>query len=208
MNSEMLENTVNRDFLIKTGHEIVNILTPFEHLEYLDDDAVAARVARGIRLGKQLGILGRIVNYAENTDDPYSFNEFICNINARCRRLGLNAAIENRNYLSIDSIKNRYLVDTAIDEIIMNWKTHGNGEFILSIVSEKEIVFRNDYTETPFIKQNAGTLKDFLAQPFVKRKTGPGAGLGLFIVETASLKGDFNWTLSADEKYFSLSLFF
>ena len=198
------DNSALSDFLIKTGHEIVNIMTPLEHIEYLEDDVVAARVARGERLGRQLGRIGRIVS-CEKSDESYDFSEFIYDIREKCRKAGINASMENKNYLSIDTIKNKKLLSAVIDEIVMNWKMHGKSEFSINIADEKTIVFKNDYDSSSL--KNTGTTKDELSKPFVK-SSASGSGLGLYIIELASREGGFNWNLSADEKYFSLSLSF
>ena len=74
MNTE--NNKAFCDFLIKTGHELVNIMTPLEHIEYLEDEVVAARVARGERLGKTLGRIARMIN-CEKSAETYDFTEFV-----------------------------------------------------------------------------------------------------------------------------------
>lgn len=200
-----LENRVCSDFLIKAGHEIVNIMTPLEHIEYLEEDVVAARIARGERLGCLLGRIGRLIS-GKNGNEPYEFSEFVYDIREKCRKLGISASIENKNYQSIDTIKDKNLMSVAIDEILMNWKMHGKGEFSINIADEKTIVFKNDYD--PVSLKNIGNTMEKLSQPFVKGSSANGSGLGLYMIELASQKGGFSWNLSADEKYFSLSLFF
>lgn len=201
----MNNNKAFCDFLIKTGHEIVNIMTPLEHIEYLEDEVVAARVARGERLGKSLGRIARIIN-CEKSAEPYDFTEFVYDLKEKCRKTGISATIENKNYQSIDTITNKNLVSTVIDEIITNWKMHGKGGFAINIADEKTIVFTNTYDASSL--KNIGRTKDELLRPFVKGPSAQGSGLGLYIIELASLEGGFTWNLSADEKYFSLSLFF
>ena len=206
MKSEsILENKVYSDFLIKAGHEIVNILTPLEHIEYLEEDVVAARVSRGERLGRQLGRIGRLIS-GENGNEPYEFSEFVYNIKEKCRSSGIKVSAENKNYNSIETIKGKNLMSCVIDEILMNWKMHGKSEFSINIADEKTIIFKNDYD--PSSLKNIGCTKEELAKPFVKRASAPGSGLGLYIIELASREGDFTWNLFADEKYFSLSLSF
>ena len=199
------ENMVFSDFLIKAGHEIVNIMTPLEHIEYLEEEVTAARVARGERLGRQLGRIGRLIS-GENGNEPYEFSEFVYDIREKCRKLGISASMENRNYQSIDTIKGKNLISNVIDEILMNWKMHGKSEFSISIADEKTIVFKNDYD--PSSLKNTGHTKEKLSGPFVKKAAAQGSGLGLYIIELASKEGGFTWNLSADEKYFSLSLVF
>lgn len=205
MNSDNSCKTAFCDFLIKTGHEIVNIMTPLEHIEYLEDEVVAARVARGERLGKTLGRIARIINY-EKSGEPYDFTEFVYDIKEKCRKAGINATMENKNYQSIDTIKNKNLVSNAVDEIIMNWKMHGKGGFAINIADEKTIVFTNAYDQSSL--KNTGRTKEELSKPFVKGPSAQGSGLGLYVIELASREGGFTWNLSADEKYFSLSLSF
>ena len=94
----------------------------------------------------------------------------------------------------------------VIDEILANWKMHGKSEFSINIADEKTIVFKNDYD--PASLKNTGSRKEELAKPFVKGAFSKGSGLGLYMIELASLEGGFTWNLSADEKYFSLSLVF
>ena len=199
------DNKVYSDFLIKAGHEIVNIMTPLEHIEYLEEEMVAARVSRGERLGRQLGRIGRLI-LNENSATPYDFSEFIYDIKEKCRKLGISATMENKNYSSIDTIKGKTPLSNAVDEILMNWKMHGKGGFSINITDEKTIVFKNDYD--PASLKNTGCTKEELAGPFVKGASSKGSGLGLYIIELASKEGGFTWNLSADEKYFSLSLFF
>ena len=193
------------DFLIKAGHEIVNIMAPLEHIEYLEEDMIAARVARGERLGRQLGRIGRLI-CTEQSEEPYEFSEFVYDIKEKCRKLGIKASMENKNYQSIDTIKCKTLVSNTLDEIIMNWKMHGKGEFSINIADERTIVFTNDYDQASL--KNIGSSKDELVRPFVKRASSQGSGLGLYMIELASKEGGFTWNLSADEKYFSLSLVF
>ena len=205
MNSDNACKTAFCDFLIKTGHEIVNIMTPLEHIEYLDDEVISARVARGERLGRQLGRIARIVN-CEKSDEVYEFTEFVYDIREKCRKEGISASIENKNYQSIDTIKNKKLLSPVLDEIVINWKMHGKNEFSINIADEKTIVFTNDYDRSSL--KNIGGTKEELCKPFVKGSSSTGSGLGLYMIELASLEGGFNWNLSADEKYFSLSLVF
>ena len=195
------------DFLIKAGHEIVNIMTPLEHIEYLEEDMIAARVTRGERLGRQLGRIGRLIS-GENGNEPYEFSEFVYNIKEKCRSLGIKVSAENKNYNSIDTIKGKNMMTCVIDEILMNWKMHGRSEFSINIADEKTIVFKNDYD--PASLKNVGITKEELAKPFVKGAFSKGSGLGLYMIELASKskEGGFTWNLAADEKYFSLSLFF
>ena len=193
------------DFLIKAGHEIVNIMAPLEHIEYLEEDMIAARVARGERLGHQLGRIGRLI-CTEQSGEPYEFSEFVYDIKEKCRKLGIKASMENKNYQSIDTIKCKTLVSNILDEIIMNWKMHGKSEFSINIADERTIVFTNDYDQASL--KNIGSSKDELVRPFVKRASSQGSGLGLYMIELASKEGGFTWNLSADEKYFSLSLVF
>ena len=194
MNSDNACKTAFCDFLIKTGHEIVNIMTPLEHIEYLDDEVISARVARGERLGRQLGRIARIVN-CEKSDEVYEFTEFVYDIREKCRKEGISASIENKKLLSL-----------VLDEIVINWKMHGKNEFSINIADEKTIVFTNDYDRSSL--KNIGGTKEELCKPFVKGSSSTGSGLGLYMIELASLEGGFNWNLSADEKYFSLSLVF
>ena len=205
MNSDNTCKTAFCDFLIKTGHEIVNIMTPLEHIEYLEDEVISARVRRGERLGKTLGRIARIIN-CEKSAEPYEFTEFVYDIREKCRKEGISASIENRNYQSIDTIKNKKLLSTVLDEIVMNWKMHGKNEFSINIADEKTIVFTNDHD--PSSLKNIGRTKDELSKPFVKGPSSNGSGLGLYMIELASKEGGFTWNLSADEKYFSLSLSF
>ena len=193
------------DFLIKAGHEIVNIMTPLEHIEYLEEEMISARVTRGERLGKQLGRIGRLIS-GENGNEPYEFSEFIYNIKEKCRSLGIKVSAENKNYNSIETIKGKNLMTCVIDEILANWKMHGKSEFSINIADEKTIVFKNDYD--PASLKNTGSTKEELAKPFVKGAFSKGSGLGLYMIELASKEGGFTWNLSADEKYFSLSLVF
>ena len=199
------ENFVCSDFLIKAGHEIVNIMTPLEHIEYLEEETIAARVTRGERLGRQFGRIGRLIS-GENGKEPYEFSEFAYNIKEKCRALGISASIENRNYNSIDTIKGKNLMSNVIDEILMNWKMYGRSEFSITIADERTIVFKNDY-DPASLKNICGT-KEELSKPFVKGAFSKGSGLGLYMIELASKEGGFTWNLSADEKYFYLSLSF
>ncbi len=199
------ENFVCSDFLIKAGHEIVNIMTPLEHIEYLEEEMIAARVTRGERLGRQLGRIGRLIS-GGNGNEPYEFSEFIYDIKEKCRSLGIKVSAENKNYNSIETIKGKNLMSNVIDEILMNWKMHGKGGFSINIADEKTIVFKNDYD--PASLKNTGSTKEELAEPFVKGAFSKGSGLGLYMIELASKEGGFTWNLSADEKYFSLSLVF
>ncbi len=205
MKSDNTDKTAFCDFLVKTGHEIVNIMTPLEHIEYLEEEVVSARITRGERLGRQLGKIGRLIS-GENGNEPYEFSEFIYNIKEKCRSLGIKVSAENKNYNSIDTIKGKNLLSNVIDEILANWKMHGKSEFSINIADEKTIVFKNDYD--PASLKNVGGTKEELAKPFVKGAFSKGSGLGLYIIELASKEGGFTWNLSADEKYFSLSLFF
>ena len=193
------------DFLIKAGHEIVNIMTPLEHIEYLEEEMIAARVTRGERLGRQLGRIGRLIS-GENGNEPYEFSEFIYNIKEKCRSLGIKVSAENKNYNSIETIKGKNLMACVIDEILANWKMHGRSEFSINIADEKTVIFKNDYD--PASLKNIGSTKEELAKPFVKGALSKGSGLGLYMIELASKEGGFTWNLSADEKYFSLSLVF
>ena len=199
------ENNSYCRFLKETGHEIINIMTPLEHFEYLEEEVIVARVRRGERLGKQLGRIAKYISH-DNTLEPYDFSEFIYDLKDKCRNLGISASIENKNYQSVDTIKGRNIISNVLDEILDNWKMHGKNEFSINIADEKTIIFKNDYD--PSSLKNTGRTKDELSKPFIKGSAAKGSGLGLYIIELASREGGFSWNLSADEKYFSLSLSF
>ena len=194
------DNSFFSDFLIKAGHEIVSIMAQLE-----EEEILSARVTRGERLGRQLVRIGRLTS-GENGNEPYEFSEFVYNIKETCRNLGISASMENKNYQSIDTIKGKNLILNVIDEILMNWKMHGKSDFSINIADEKTIIFKNDYDSASL--KNVGSTKEELVKPFVKRASSKGSGLGLYMIELASKEGGFTWNLSADEKYFSLSLSF
>jgi Pyruvate-formate lyase-activating enzyme len=204
-NENKCEYTLCGRFLTEIGHEIINIMTPLEHFEYLEEEMIAARVRRGERLGKQLGKIARYISH-DTTGEPYEFSEFIYDLKDKCRDLGISASIENKNYHSIETIKSRNIILNVLDEMLMNWKMHGKSEFSINIADERTIVFTNDYN--PSSLKNISRTKEELSKPFVKGPLSQGSGLGLYVIELASREGGFSWNLSVDEKYFSLSLSF
>jgi hypothetical protein len=192
-------------FLSRIGHDIVNIFTPFEHFEYLEENMIADRVAHGIRFGRQINIAGHLLqNTKKWSENRYDFDNFVLTVQGMCRKAGIEIKIINSDKYRIDTIPDADIMNPVIDEIVSNLKMHGSGGFELEVVSNTEIVFRNDFN----CSFNFERPKAMLRSPFTKRTNSPGAGLGLFIVSISSVKGGFDWDISVKENCFYLSLVF
>jgi len=192
-------------FISRIGHDIVNIFTPFEHFEYLEENMITDRVAHGIRFGRQINIIGHLLQNTKHAQPGfYDFDNFILTVQNMCRKSGIDIKTANSGKYRIDTIPDTVIMNPVIDEILSNWKMHGSGGFELEIVSNTEMIFRNDF-DCSF---NFERPKAMLRSPFTKRTNSQGAGLGLFIVSLSSVRGGFDWDISVKENCFYLSLSF
>ncbi len=192
-------------FISRIGHDIVNIFSPFEHFEYLEENMITDRVNQGIKFGRQINIIGHLVqNTKKWSESRYDFENFILTVQGLCRKSGIEIKIQNPHKYRIDTIPDADIMNPVIDEIVSNLKMHGSREFELAVVSNTEMVFRNDF-DCSF---NFERPKALLRCPFTKRTNSPGSGLGLFIFSLSSVRGGFDWDISVKENQFCLSLFF
>lgn len=192
-------------FLSRIGHDIVNLMIPFEHFEYLEDGIIIERVKQGVRFGKQINTIGHLIQNTKAIQATfYDFDDFILTIQTLCRKSGINVKINNTGNHRIDSIPDMTIMNPVIDEILANWKMHGKDKFDVDIINKKELVFRNSFDGSFKFKRAKAELRC----PFMKKVNSPGAGLGLFIVSLSSAAGGFDWDISVKDNCFSLSLVF
>lgn len=192
-------------FTSRIGHDVVNIFTPFEHFEYLEESVIKDRISHGIKFGRQINIIGHLLqNTKKWSENRYDFDNFILTVQGMCRKSGIEIKIKNPHEYRIDTIPDADIMDPVIDAIVSNLKMHGNGGFELDVINGKEIIFRNMFDSS----LNFNRLKARLRCPFIKRTNSPGSGLGLFIVSLSSVRGGFDWDISVKENCFYLSLSF
>jgi hypothetical protein len=192
-------------FISRIGHDIVNVFSPFEHFEYLEESMITDRVSQGIKFGRQINIIGHLLQNTKTwSDNRYDFENFILTIEGMCRKAGIEIKIINSGRHRIDTIPDADIMNPVIDEIVSNWKMHGTEKFELEIVSSRELIFRNKISSS----FNFERAKARLRCPFIKRTNSPGSGLGLFIFSLSSVRGGFDWDISVQENCFYLSLVF
>ena len=189
-------------FLSRIGHDIINLIAPLEHYEYIEHELLINRVHSGNRFGRQINFIGHLLQGTTKTPvEMISFPELLENITTLCRKLSLDINIEGIK--DFNTVVNKSMALKTIEEIILNWKDHGENPFTLS-VDEKSLTFKNKVKKTLMINRPKAQLRC----PFMQKNTGKGHGLGLYIVSIASSKGDFDWNIFTDENCFSLSLSF
>lgn len=199
----LLENPGNF-FISRIGHDITNLFFPFEHFEYIEEDIIKERTAHGIRFGKQINIIGHLLQRTSALkNNPADFTEVLQTVGALCRKNKILFETQNPEDLIIKDLPDAQILNYVVEEIISNWTYHGSGDYKISVDYNK-IVFSNNF------KGNVDSIrtKAKLRCPFRKKNTGTGAGLGLYIVSLASVRGGFDWDISINENSFSLSLLF
>lgn len=199
----LLENPGNF-FISRIGHDITNLFFPFENFEYIEDDIIKERTSHGIRFGKQINIIGHLLQKTSTLkNNRADFSEIVQTVSSLCRKNKISFEIQNPDELIIDNLPDAQIFNYVIEEIISNWRDHGSERYKLSIYDHK-LVFSNNF------KGNVDLIrtKAKLRCPFRKKNTGTGAGLGLYIVSLASVRGGFDWDISIHENSFSLSLLF
>jgi len=190
-------------FLSRVGHDIINLISPLEHFEYIENDLIIDRVHSGSRFGKQINFLGHLqqktsVIPCEETTYP-EILEYILTL---CRKNNIDVKVKELSPFKA-TLKYRFLLIKAVEEIMLNWKEHGTGEYVLT-VDGSSLTFNNKLKRPLNIKRPKAQLRC----PFMQKNTGKGHGLGLYIVSITSSKGDFDWNIFTDENCFSLSLLF
>lgn len=201
--SYLLENPGNF-FLSRIGHDITNLFFPFEHFEYLEDDVIKNRTFQGIKFGKQINIIGHMLQRTVSVrNDPAEINDLVQTVRSLCRKknIQLNVTGETDNWQG--TLPENQILNYVTEEIISNWAEHSTGCCELEL-KENFLIFSNFFEGTV----DPVRTKAKLRCPFRKKNTGTGAGLGLYIVSLASVKGGFDWDISVKENSFSLSLFF
>jgi len=191
-------------FLSRIGHDITNLFFPFEHFEYLEEDVIKNRTAQGIRFGKQINIIGHLLQRTVSVKkDPAEINNVIQTVQSLCRKKSISFCINGSVDDWCGDLPDDQIFNYVLEEIISNWAEHGTENCELEI-KDRSLIFSNFFEGTV----DPVRTKAKLRCPFRKKNTGTGAGLGLYIVSLASVKGGFDWDISVKENSFSLSLVF
>lgn len=199
----LLENPGNF-FLSRIGHDITNLFFPFEHFEYIEEDIIKERTYQGIRFGKQINVIGHLLQKTGVfKTNPSDFHEMVQIVVSLCTKNKISVEIENPVNITIDNLPDAQIFNYVIEEIVSNWINHGSENYKM-IVHDHRIVFSNNFKGAV----DSIRTKAKLRCPFRKKNTGTGSGLGLYIVSLASVRGGFDWDISVKENSFSLSLDF
>lgn len=190
-------------FLSRVAHDVVNLISPLEHYEYIESDLIIDRVHSGSHFGKQINFIGHLLQKTLNIPcRELTCPEFLEHILTLCRKNNIDVKVKELSPFNT-ALKHQFLLTKAVEEIVLNWKEHGSGEYVL-IVESSSLTFKNKLKKPLNVERPKAQLRC----PFMKKNTGKGHGLGLYIVSIASSKGDFDWNIFTDENYFSLSLLF
>ena len=190
-------------FLSRVGHDIINLISPLEHYEYIEHELLINRVHSGNRFGKQINFIGHLLQKTTKVPvEEISYPELLDNTLALCRKHGIDVEVDRISGFS-PVLKNKFLLLRTVEEIVSNWKEHGTGDFILKI-EKQTLTFSNKIKKPLKVERPKAQLRC----PFMQKNTGKGHGLGLYIVSIASSKGDFDWNIFTDENYFSILLSF
>lgn len=190
-------------FFSRVGHDIINLISPLEHYEYIENDMIINRVHSGSRFGKQINFIGHLLQKTSIIkSEEISYTEFLEYILTLCRKNNIDIKVKELSPLKA-SLKYQFLLTRAAEEIVLNWKEHGSGEYVLTVESSS-LSFKNKLKRPLNVERPKAQLRC----PFMQKNTGKGHGLGLYIVSIASSKGDFDWNIFTDENCFSLSLLF
>ncbi len=189
-------------FISRLGHDIVNLISPFEHYEYIEHDLILNRVRSGNRLGQQVNFIGHLLQDSGNiSGDSITGPELVENIETLCRKLNIEVKVVKTSELEVKL--NGFMFRNIAEEIVHNWDEHSTGNNKL-FVCENSLKFTNSIKRSLGLKRPKAQLRC----PFMQKNTGKGYGLGLYILSVTSSKGDFNWNVETDGNYFSLSLLF
>jgi len=195
-----------RDFTSRLGHDIVNLFMPLRDYQYLSEETVVERVDRGDRLGKQLNIVGHLMQDDLEQGPDFSLMEFIFNFKVLAEQSGASVVIDDEFQdepgFEMKAEKNMLVL---MEELVLNWKYHSSGdERVIVDRREKRMTFVNR-TEYDFGFEN---IKAILRRPFLKYGNNNGNGIGLFILSLCSIRGGFTWDLELKDSFFYLHLYF
>jgi hypothetical protein len=194
------------NFLSRIGHDLVNLFTPFEQFEYLDDGVIYDRVATGVKFGKQINTVGHILQGSKfgNIDEILG-EDIAYNIETLAKKSGIKFNMKvNDDFLDKTVSFSECIMDIVIEEIIDNCKNFSKGTVEIMIGKNAEIVFSNRFDDN----LAPCRAKARLRWPFVKSVKSKGNGMGLFLLSAASANGGFKWDIEIKENIFSLYLSF
>ncbi len=193
------------NFFSRIGHDIINLFTPFEQFEYLEDKVIKDRVTAGLKFGRQINIAGHLLQGSGfNSSGKMNGEDLLCHLRILARKKGVDIFIENEDIFNETILCSESILNIVLEEIVDNCKQYSAGRVDLTIEAEKKIVFKNE------LKENLDPCraKSRLRWPFVKSMRSRGNGMGLFIVSAASVNGGFDWDIKIEKNAFYLSLSF
>ncbi len=200
----LLEPFPGRDLLSRTGHDIVNLFAPLADHQYLSAQTIARRIERGSRLGRQLNLMGHLLQRDLSTADRLPQSEFLHQFGTLAAQAKISPAIVRVDEGSFPLLSER-LAAGLFHEIIANWTMHGRGgERVVIDGAARTVTFTNRTDHRfPFKR-----LKAVLRRPYQKFGNMEGNGLGLFLIALIADTGGFSWDIVWDGSSFSLSLSF
>lgn len=206
---EVLERSLIRfggaDFLSRLGHDIVNLFSPLREYELISEATFKTRTEQGVRLGKQVNLIGHLLQEDLPLGEAVPVEEFLLHITENARRHGRSIVVDHtRDTSSFSSVPAR-LVEPLTDEILLNLMIHSSGgEHIIVSASNRSVAVVNN---TPY-RFPYSRIKAVLRRPFQKFGRTDGNGMGLFIIGLIAYTGGFSWDIAAQEGHFSLSFSF
>jgi len=194
------------NFLSRLGHDVINLFAPFEQHEYLEKNVLNERVEFGLRFGKQINIIGHLLQNSKiGKHEEMDPEDFIYNVKTLAQKKGITFKFNEDDTQRAKIIRcPEFIINIILEEIIENCKMHSEGVLNLKIDDFGNIVFCNTF-EVATVKERA---KARLRWPFMKGSQSKGSGLGLYILSVASVKGGFSWDIEIKENVFCLSLSF
>ena len=193
-----------RDFLSRTGHDMVNLFAPLADHQYLAAATILKRVERGTRFGQQMNLLGHLLQGDLPPSAPLDMDALFRQIAAAAAQAGFTPTVERRGEENFTTMPER-LAAAMVREVVANWRSHSRGEERIVLDGARRTLTFHNRIERPF---PFGRFKAVLRRPYQKFGNTEGNGLGLFLIALIAHTGGFSWDIASDGSSFSLSFWF
>ncbi len=201
---EMILGFMGRDFVSRLGHDIVNLIAPLADFAYLSDETILKRVKKGSRLGKQVNLIGHLLQNDIAITRDLDLKSFLFHLKSLARRSGVAPIFQEIEGDSFMLPSEKLMFSVAL-ELISNWQLHSSGEEKVIVDLPNRKISLTNLHRYPF---SFTKPKAVLRRPFYKQGNLNGNGLGLTLLSIAGIKGEFSWNIEISESLFSLSLSF
>jgi len=192
------------DFLSRLGHDVVNLFSPLLEDRFLSSAAQTSRVEQGVRFGKQLNLIGHLLQEDLAAGEAVPAEELLFHLTTAARRKNISVTVDREGDASFPTVPARFAGPLA-EETVMNWSFHSCGEERITLSSGTRTIILSNATSYAFPYRR---LKAVLRRPFQKFGLPEGNGMGLCIIALIADTGGFSWDIAAQDGRFSLSFSF